>query len=105
MLLIVEKKTNSLLDMDSELDYMDNGYPKLVNRDIAFVADDVEVYTDVDMIENIVPGKYCYTSEQGFFENPDWQEPNPYGIPDELLEQIKNDTVEEIRQEVLNSAE
>lgn len=102
MNIIVDRISHVLVDFDTEVEYMSNGYPRLVNKDIAFVADDVEVCTGVDIPENVVVGKYCYTAENGFYENPDYVEPNPYGIPDELVEQIKNDTIAQVQEGVIN---
>lgn len=102
MILIVEKETDILLDMDSEIDYMDNGYPRLINKDTAYVKDDVHVYEILEIPEFVETDKYCYTETAGFYLNPDYEEPNPYGIPDELVEQIKNDAIAQVQEGVLN---
>ncbi|WP_207708624.1 hypothetical protein [Emergencia sp. 1XD21-10] len=49
-----------------------------------------------------MPSKHCYTETEGFYKNPDYVEPNPYGIPDELVEQIKNDTIAQVQEGVIN---
>ena len=46
-----------------------------------------------------MPIKYCYTPDQGFYLNPDWEEPNQYGISNAQLLQIQaNYTAELIEQ-------
>lgn len=87
---------------NSNLAVMKNGYQALIEENIAFVPHIVNIYQNVDAT-NIIPYKYCYTPEQGFYENPNYVEPdatNTYGIPDELFNQIKADYREQIAKEV-----
>jgi hypothetical protein len=81
---------------DSELDYMENGYPRLVNENAAFIPEDVEIITMNSIPEDIIPGKFCYTHEEGFYINPEWVEPNIYGLPNELVQQIQDDTIADL---------
>ena len=105
MIIITDKQTHQIIEVGNEIQYMENGYPLLVDKQVYFSVEDVDVYESDSEPEDVSPSKYCYTEEAGFYLNPDYEEPNPYGIPDELVEQIKYDTVEEIRQEVLRDAE
>lgn len=91
MSIITNKNTNEILDY-GVVDYMENGYPRVVESDIAYIADSVNVW-EADIPDGVYPVKYCYTPDQGFYENPDYVEPNPYGVPDETVQAIKDDTI------------
>ena len=106
MYLILDKTSHTVWNYDTEMEYQANGYPCLLNEKGPTPDGGVDVKEVTELPEYVEPMKYCYTEEDGFYENPNYIEPpeNPYGIPDELVEQIKNNTVEEIRQEVLNNA-
>ena len=105
MYVITDKNKHTLIAVGEILDYIpENGYPTLVNERIAFVPDAIIIYEGVDNIpEDYTSGKYCYTTEKGFYLNPEWIEPditNVYGVSDELYHQIKDAAVEQIQQEV-----
>lgn len=103
---VITKKTNDVCLMFGEqLDYMDNGYPRIIDYNIAFRDEDVNVYEAVVVPEDVQPEKYCYTPADGFYPNPNYQEPNEYGIPDELVTRIKNDAVTEIEEAVTNGTD
>lgn len=90
---------------NSNLGTWSNGYPVLIEENVAFVPGNINIYQNVEVSDEIKsnPSKYCYTSEQGFYKNPNYIEPDPantYGIPDELFNQIKSDYREQIAQEV-----
>lgn len=102
MHIVTDKKSNVVLSVGTLKEYWANGYPVLTDQngnDCAFVADDTNVY-EVANREEVTPGEYCYTAELGFFENPDYNEPNPYGLPEELVQQIKDDAIAEVESEV-----
>lgn len=104
MYIIVRKEDNVILGLGKTLDYLDNGYPRLVEEDVAFVSDAVNVF-EVDSIpEGVEPVKYCYTKAEGFYINPNWKEPNPdntyEGVSDEVFEQILSDYREKLAGEV-----
>lgn len=49
---------------------------------------------EIDSVpEEVEADKYCYTPEAGFYPNPEWEEPNKYGVPDETVQAIKDDTI------------
>ena len=93
MFLITSKKDNSVLNCDTELEYMENGYPKLLNENIIFPVNFVNIFNIDKIPEEVITNlsKYCYTEENGFYENPNYEEPNKYGINNELLQQIQDD--------------
>lgn len=104
MYIIANKIDNDILGLGKNLDYLDNRYPRLVDEDIAFVSDAVNVF-EVDSIPaEVIPAKYCYTEAEGFYINPNWKEPNPdntyEGVPDEVFEQILSDYREKLAEEV-----
>lgn len=90
---------------NSNLGAWSNGYPVLIEENTAFPPETVNIYQNVEVSDEIKSNlsKYCYTEEQGFYENPNYVEPdatNTYGIPDELFNQIKADYREQIAKEV-----
>lgn len=100
MYLITEKETNVVQDWDEQLKYWSNGYPVLMPKNIAFVVNKVNVLEVSEVPAEVEPKKYCYTTEQGFYENPDYEPPNPYRIPDALLTQIQEDTAAQVMADV-----
>ena len=65
---------------------------------VAFAIEHNE-YVIESVPSEVIPEKYCYTAEQGFYLNPDWVEPDPtntYGIPDETYHAIINDLTSEV---------
>ena len=78
---IVTVKENSaispseILCMGSRLGYLENGYPHLIDENLSFVNDSVDVFDVESVPEGIEPTKYCYTPEKGFYENPNYIEP------------------------------
>ena len=101
MYLITAKEDNSdrIIKIGIHLDYMSNGYPRLVDEDIAFPIDMVNVHEVSEVPTEVTPNKYCYTEADGFYINPNWVEPdatNTYGIPDETYHAIINDLTSEV---------
>lgn len=103
MYVITLKDSNELIMHGEKLDYMSNGYPILVNENTAFPNHMVDVHSIENMPEDVEDGKYCYTEEDGFWLNLNYGEPNPYGIPNELVEQIKNDAIAQVQEGVRNN--
>lgn len=97
---IITLKENSIIMMMGEaLDYMSNGYPRLVDEDIAFPIDMVNVHAVSEVSPEVIPEKYCYTEAKGFYINPNYIEPDPtntYDIPDETYHAIINDLTSEV---------
>ena len=85
-----------------ELTYWDNGYP--IIGGIAYAPEDI-LMVEVDTPDDFEPLRYCYTESDGFYRNPKVKDPNPYGIPDELVEQIKNDAITEVEEAVINGTD
>lgn len=89
----------------SNLTYLENGYPYILENRTCYYSENFNAYSGIDTPKNVQPSEYCYDTEQGFYlnENYNKQQPNPYGIPDDLVEQIKNDAIAEIQQEVTSN--
>lgn len=93
MYLITDKNNNVVKAWDEELSFWDNGYPLLLPSNVAYIKERVKVNEVAEVPEEVIPQKYCYTEENGFFENPDYIPPaqTPYNISDEKYEKIKED--------------
>lgn len=99
MYLITDKNSNTIFAYGKKLEYQSNGYPLLVEEKMAFNIDIVNVHEVETVPAEVIPEKYCYTAEQGFYLNPDYVEPDPtntYGIPDETYHAIIDDYTEEL---------
>lgn len=103
MFIITDKENNVIIDTGNAIVYWENGYPVIVEKDTAFVKEDVNVFEINELPEDFKFRKYCYTEEKSFYLNPDFSEPDPnnvYGISDELYNQIKSDYREQLASEV-----
>ena len=103
MKIIVKKETNEILAITEKIEFQSNGNPVVVKdgSKVAFIAAmckefDDKLFTDADVTEEIKPLKYCYTQTEGFYLNPNWEEPNKYNLPNETVQTIKDDTVAEL---------
>ena len=96
MIIIVNKTDHVFMAFGKKLDYMSNGYPRLVDENIAFPTEMVNVFEGVTIPSGVETNKYCYTESEGFTENPNYVEPNKYNIANELLETIQADYTEEL---------
>ena len=97
MVIVIDKRTNVFLNHDNKgVKYLSNGYPCLIDKNIAFPTEMVDIYEDVTIPEGVTPNKYCYTPTDGFTVNPNYVEPNKYGLPNELLNTIQADYTEEL---------
>lgn len=72
--IITVKEDNRILNMGKHLDYLDNGYPRLIDENVAFPINLVDVYGSVEVPEEAEPEKYCYDGEE-FTLNPNYEEP------------------------------
>lgn len=99
LITVKEDNSNRIMMMGEALDYMSNGYPRLVNENVAFPDWMVNVHEVSEVPSEVIPEKYCYTEADGFYINPNWVEPDPtntYGIPDETYHAIINDLTTEV---------
>ena len=106
MFIITKKEDNEILMMGMELDYMENGYPRLVDYDVAFYPEYIDVHEVSEVVEGVEIHKYCYTEEDGFYPNPNYVEPNnSYGLPNDLYDTIRDEAVAQIEREVSGDAD
>lgn len=100
MILITDKDTNVILNIGEGVKYWDNGYPVLLPQEAAYIKEEVNVY-EADIPEGVEPYKNCYTEKDGFFDNPNYISPNnPYGVPNEIVDKIQEDTAAQIMTDV-----
>lgn len=83
MYVITGKTDNVVIGIGESLDHMSNGYPRLVNENIAFVTEQVNVNEVESVPKGNITNEYCYTAERGFYLNPNWKEPEKYYTLDE----------------------
>ena len=104
MFIITGKNDSAIFGYGENLEYLENGYPTLVDYNIAWNPNDVIIQEVSSVPEQIEVGKYCYTGAEGFYINPNWVEPNPdntyEGVSDEVFEQILSDYREKLAEEV-----
>ena len=105
MYIITGKQDKDVKGYGSAVTYLENGYPYILEMDTAYIPDDVKIDEIESIPEEVEIGKWCYTQDDGFYTNPLWIEPNQYGIPDKLVEQIKNDAITEVEEAVINADE
>lgn len=87
MYIITEKEENRIINFGKELDYLENGYPRLVEENISFPNEMVNIYELNEIPENIEVEKYCYTEEKGFYKNNKWK---PYFSVEERLTALED---------------
>lgn len=79
MFIITDKRTNVVLAIGERLERIkENGYPVLVNENVAFPPKDVDIYEgDCSgvSINDISKSKICYNTVSGFYENPRYVSP------------------------------
>ena len=96
MNVITSKESNSIFAIGLIKEYWSNGYPIVEDESgfkCAYPINMVNVYGVDEVPEAVIPHKYCYTPESGFYENPNYIEP----VGTEGSEQ---DVVDSIMQEV-----
>lgn len=102
MFIIVNKEDSVVCNFGKNFKYDEDGYLHLLDENIRFVPEITDVYEVGDLPEYFQSVKYCYSIDRGFYLNSNWEEPNQYGISNELLQQIKNDTIQEVQDELNN---
>ena len=98
MRIITDTETSILIAIGTFKEYWDNGYPIITDsngNDCAYPTNDTTMYEVDSVPDGVEPGKYCYTSERGFFENPNYVEPSESdeyqrGYDDAVLDMIES---------------
>lgn len=96
MYIVCIKDDNVVIGCGANIGTLNNGYIILVDENVAYAPNDVNVYEINGVPNDYVREKYCYTEEDGFFLNPNYEEPNPYGIPNEVYNSILDDYTNEL---------
>lgn len=73
MYIIVEKNEHRIIAMTNALDYLENGYPRLIKENVAFPSALVDVY-NTEVPEEVSVEKWCYDGSS-FYENENYVEP------------------------------
>lgn len=105
MIIITDRETDILCDIGVSLEYENTGNPVIVRENgfkLAYACP-VNVYENVEVSDDVEPYKYCYTETDGFYLNPDYVEPNAYGIDNDTYDQIIDDYTASITEEVANN--
>ena len=103
MYIITAKQNNVICGIGEKLDYIENGYPRLVNEDVAFPPEMFDVKHVNEVPAEVKTTKYCYTAEKGFFLNSDWEEPNnTYGIPNSRWLKMQSDIQQDYRNQIVS---
>ena len=110
MTIITDAQSGTIIALGELKEFWPNGYPIITDSNgnsIAYPPDFTIMYENVEVPSDVTPEKYCYTPEDGFYLNPDYREPenNPYGIPDELYDTIRDEAVAQIEREVAGDAD
>lgn len=74
MYVITEKKDNRITCISETLTYQSNGNPVVKNGSYA-IGYPVNIYENIEIPEGVCEDKYCYTPDDGFYKNPNWQAP------------------------------
>lgn len=96
MILITEKNDNRIIMMGNGITYLDNGYPMLIDKGVAFPSEMVNAIEVSEIPSEVIEEKYCYTETDGFYTNPNWEEPNTYSIPNDVYNSILDDYTNEL---------
>lgn len=84
MYVLTEKKDNRITCISETLTYQSNGNPVVKNGAYA-IGYPVNIYENIEVPEGVVEDKYCYTPDDGFYKNSNWQAPSM-----SLEERVKN---------------
>lgn len=77
---------NRIIAMGHRLDYQEgNGYPRLIDENVAFpvetvlvnglVPDPQNIPDPIEVPDEVMPEEYCYTVEKGFYKNSEYKPP------------------------------
>ena len=100
MHILVYNENHAVVDIGSEV-IMEHDNYVVVDNLTAYPTQTCTLY-ETDVSEGIRPQKYCYTPSEGFYLNPQWQEPNKWNLPNEVIEEIKNEAIAEVQEGAKN---
>lgn len=85
----------------AEIQYMENGFCKLVEQNALFPMSTCNIFEVESIPEDIDIRDYCYTEADGFYQVPEEPETPSYDIPEEVVTKIKDECVVEIQKGVM----
>ncbi|NCE98393.1 hypothetical protein [Emergencia sp. 1XD21-10] len=105
MYIICLKETDFIIETGKECKDRGDGYYRLILEngiEADFPPNDVNCFEVDNIPQDFKNDKYCYTPEDGFYENPEWQEPseNPYGLTDEQYREIVDNVIAQVQEGV-----
>lgn len=107
MKIAVDRSSNVVVFIGQLQETWPNGYPVLqdsVGNSVAFPPEFIEIM-DVDVVpEDVIPIKYCYSTNKQFYLNEEYVEANKYGVSSDIISEIKDEAISEVQQEVTNNA-
>lgn len=103
MILILNHE-NVIVNILETVEYDERNFPKFTvdGMDFCYAVPPHEVFKVAEVPAEVKPIEYCYSEESGFYKNPNYIEPSGYGIPEELVEQIKTDAIAEVEEAVID---
>lgn len=82
MIVVTMKDSNEIIAITKTISStVDEGYTRIDDCRFIVKASGYNFHEVEDVPNGILAYKYCYTIEKGFYENPDWVEPeieDPY---------------------------
>lgn len=99
MYIITDSSDSRVINYGAKLDYLSNGYPRLIDENVAFILDMVNVYEVTEIPQEVESEKWCYTEADGFYPNPNWHEPSaydlaPHDVVDAIIDEYTNELIE-----------
>lgn len=94
MYVITSKEDNSIFYITKAMKEKELGYKEIVGFGFCIKVSDWGVFEVEEITENVTPGKYCYTEEKGFYENPNWVEPEIEDPIQEYRDQLASEVSE-----------
>lgn len=108
MYIITDTQSNRVMIAGELVEYWPNGYPVIedfTTTKYAFPPEFTAMHIVDSIPEDFMPDAYSYTEEEGFYKTPGWEQASKYGVPVEVLEQIKDEAIFEVEQEVIHGTD
>lgn len=100
MVVVTTKDSNVILALTNTTSpTVNEGYTRIDDCRFIVKASGYNFHEVEEVPSGVVAYRYCYTTEKGFYENPDWEEIKPVIL---ITDAQKDLVVDEIRQEVKN---
>lgn len=93
----ITQDSNSLSVSKAESVFVQDGV--LIGDGMKYDAERFHAYEIGDMPGDYSVGRYLYMEGRGFVRNPEYVEPNRWNLPEDIVNEIKNEGMREIQQE------